>query len=278
MGAAQSMTSTGEKTGDQEGPNPLFEMRISIQFGTLAALRTTYVGLLWGRLRDRYTQGIEESPLPTFFETFGGQPQMGFPQIDFQFGAPIPRIVFQGVDGDMLLHVQQDRLMLNWRRFPSGRDYPGYAAMRHRFATEIAEVQAFLTEEGLGEIQPNQCELTYLNALVLPDEAAVHKRLDRITPLWRDVDVGLPLESAVIQSHYVISSGGAPTGRLHTTFSPAVLTLTGEPNYQLEVVARSRPGGGTVAAAFAALDEAHDLIGRAFKDVTSSFVRASGDL
>ena len=251
-------------------------MRMSIQFGTLAALRTTYVGLLWSRLRDRYTQGTEEPPLPTSFETFGGPPQVGFPQINFQFGEPIPRIVFHAVDGDMLLHIQQDRLMLNWRRYPSGREYPGYEAMRGRFASEVAEVAAFLAEEKLGEIRPNQCELTYVNALLLPGEAAVHKRLDLITPLWQAVDTGIPFEAATIQSHYVISSGGEPTGRLHTTFSPAILTPTGEPNYQLEIVARSRPAGDTVAAAFATFDTAHDLIGRAFKDVTSSTVRALG--
>lgn len=277
MGAAESMiASASDQRGDEPLVSPLIEMRMSLQFATLGSLRTPYIGLLWSKLRDRYFQGIEQPPIPPVFETFGGPPNAGVPQLNIQFNAPVPRIVFEGNDAGMYLHVQQDRLMLVWSRYPTEQPYPGYEAMRDRFASEIRVVQDFLEAENLGEIQPNQCELVYINALLLPGDAAVHEHLDRVTPLWQPIDTGLPFESAHMLNRYIISSGGKPTGRLHTSFSPAVLTATGEPNYQLEIVARCRPEGVAIASAFATFDEAHDLIGRAFKGVTSSTVRASG--
>lgn len=276
MGTAQSMTSAGRQTADEAAPPPVIEMRLSIQFATLPALRTPHIGLLWAGLRERYRQAAEAPPLPATFEMFGGPAGMTIPPIHFQFGAPTLRIVFEGVEGDILLHVQQDRLMLNWRRYPSGSPYPGYAAMRERFATEIRLVEEFLAAESLGAIKPNQCEVAYVNALLLRGDAEVHQHLDSVTPGWRPVDAGLPFEAATLENRYVISTGGEQTGRLYTSFSPAVLTATGEANYQLEIVARCRPEGESVTAALATLDSAHDLIGRAFKGVTSSVVRASG--
>ncbi|MCJ2059874.1 TIGR04255 family protein [Methylobacterium sp. J-048] len=264
------------RTVEGADPSPLIDMAMSIQFAALTSLRTPYVGLLWGNFRDRYRQGTEAPPVPPQFEMFGGPAGIGGPQLTIQLNALVPRIVFEGVDGDILLHVQQDRLILGWRRYPSGRPYPGYETLRDRFMAEVSVVEDFLKTEGLGEIRPNQCELTYVNALLLPGKAAVHERLDSVTPMWRPTDTGLPFDSALLQNRYLIPADGEPTGRLYTTFSPAVLTATGEPNYQLEIVARCRPSSETIASAFAKLDSSHDLIGRAFRSVTSSVVRASG--
>ena len=276
MGAAQSMTPAEGQDADTAVPPPVIEMSLSIQFATLPALRTPHIGLLWAGMRDRYWRTEEAPPLPATFEMFGGPTGMMVPPMHFPFHAPILRIVFEGVEGDILLHVQQDRLMLNWRRYPPNGSYPGYAVMRNRFASEIGVVEEFLAAEGLGTIRPNQCEITYVNALLLRGDAEVHQHLDSVTPGWRPVEIGLPFEAATLENRYVISTGGEQTGRLYTSFSPAVLTATGEANYQLEIVARCRPQGETVASALATLDSAHDLVGRAFNGVTSSVVRAPG--
>ncbi|TXN05926.1 TIGR04255 family protein [Methylobacterium sp. WL64] len=277
MDDARTMTAeVDRRTAEGADLSPLIDMAMSIQFAALTSLRTPYVGLLWGNFRDRYQQGTEAPPVPPQFEMFGGPAGIGGPQFTIQLNALVPRIIFEGVDGDVLLHVQQDRLIMGWRRYPTGRPYPGYVALRDRFMEEVRVVEGFLKAEGLGEIRPNQCELTYVNALLLPGETAIHEHLDSVTPMWRPIDTGLPFDSALLQNRYVISSGSEQTGRLYTTFSPAVLTATGEPNYQLEIVARCRPSGETVDAAFATLDSSHDLIGRAYKSVTSSVVRTSG--
>ncbi|MCG5246841.1 TIGR04255 family protein [Methylorubrum extorquens] len=262
---------------DVSSTSPLLEMRMSVQFASIGGLRTLHLGLLWSQIRTRYPSYIEDGTLVPIFELFGGRPSSGQPQFNIQMGVSVPRIVFFTADQSFSLHVQQDRIMLVWQRFPSESAYPGYSAMRAMFYEEIQTVSGFLAAEGLGHISPNQCELTYVNAITLPGESAVHEHLERVTPVWQQVDVGLPFETASLQNRYLILSGEAPIGRLYTTFSPAFLTATEEPNYQLEIVARAKPESESLQAAFDLLDRSHDIIHCAFDRVTTSLVKPKGE-
>lgn len=257
--------------------SPLLEMTMSMQFASVAGLRTPHLGLLWSQLRERYPTYTDSGPMPPVFELFGGPLGTPQPQFSFQMSLPVPRVSFESASRSFVLHVQQDRIMLTWQRFPAEAPYPGYEEMRAMLVREIEVIAAFLDTEGLGQISPNQCELTYINAITLPGEGAVHEHLERVTPAWNQVDVGLPFETATLQNRYLILSGEAPIGRLYTTFSPAYLAATEQPNYQLELVARARPESESLDSAFALFDRSHDLIRCAFDRVTTSLVRTSGE-
>lgn len=258
--------------------SPLLEMTLSVQFASLASLRTLHLGLLWSRIRERYPTYSDGPAIAPVFEMFGGPFNSSQQHFSFQLmGMPVPRVIFESADHAFLLQMQQDRIMLTWRRFPAEVAYPGYEVMRARLAQEVEEIGAFLQTERLGPIQANQCELTYINAITLPGDGSVHEHLERVTPAWRQVDVGLPFETATLQNRYLILSGETPVGRLYTTFSPAFLAATEEPNYQLEIVARAKPEGESLASAFELLDRSHDIVRRAFDRVTTSLVRAPGE-
>jgi len=75
---------------------------------------------------------------------------------------PSSRIQVRNKSNDGMLQLQNGRLIVNWLGDSQGA-YPRYAAVRERLDTALAQFTAFLAGRGLGEICPNQWEVTYIN-------------------------------------------------------------------------------------------------------------------
>lgn len=61
-----------------------------------------------------------------------------------------------------MLQVQNGRLHFNWLG-ESGGPYARYPGIRTGFEQAVQRFQEFLKQENLGELRPNQWEVTYLN-------------------------------------------------------------------------------------------------------------------
>jgi uncharacterized protein (TIGR04255 family) len=61
------------------------------------------------------------------------------------------------------VQLQKDRFLFNWRRTRPEHKYPRYAFVKERFDALYGRFLEFLTQQNLGEIRPNQFELTYVN-------------------------------------------------------------------------------------------------------------------
>src|ERR1700730_18245 len=169
---------------DFERP-PVNEVILSIQFATLEKMKSAHIGLLWARFRAQYPDVSEQGPINAVFETFGAPPQPG-PHIRFEqfLSPPTPRYWFEKSGTPDLLQVQQNRIIHNWRKHGDEPIYPRYETLRDRFETEVNQFISFLDEEKIGELRPNQCEVTYMNIIELPGSERVHDRLEKITPVW----------------------------------------------------------------------------------------------
>jgi hypothetical protein len=62
--------------------------------------------------------------------------------------------------------------------------YPRYERVREMFAAEVNKLNALFQKEGVGELRPNQCEVTYINTIKLAEGLNPQQHLARITPLW----------------------------------------------------------------------------------------------
>lgn len=60
-----------------------------------------------------------------------------------------------------MVQVQDTRFHYNWVK--KDGEYPSYDGLLPEFKEQWAHFQAFCGEEGLGEIKPNQWEITYVN-------------------------------------------------------------------------------------------------------------------
>jgi uncharacterized protein (TIGR04255 family) len=264
---------------DRSGPDlptfetpPVIEVLLSIQFASIAGFGSIQAGMLWQELREVYPTVSERAPLEPVFETFGERPPSSVPlRFEALLTPPMPRFWFETSDREHLVQVQQDRLVHNWRRI-EGRPYPRYEAIRTRFHQEMGRITAFLAREKLSAPLPNQCEVTYINIITLPDGANPHVALERITSLWggweHDDTLG-PIETADLKFFYLMRADGHPIGRVHVTFRPVWLLTDSSPAIQLEITARGKPRDASLESAFRLLDAERQEIVRTFKHVTT---------
>ena len=139
-------------------------MSLGVQFGTLNTFKTVHAGMLWDVYRKRYPKYQEQAPLPTTFETFGStQGDVGAVQLQFMTQPPLPRIWFLNATETELIQFQQDRFVHNWRKVGEGEKYPRYEKIRGKFIKDLGKLRRFLKAQNLGQIDPNQCEVTYVN-------------------------------------------------------------------------------------------------------------------
>jgi uncharacterized protein (TIGR04255 family) len=255
---------------------PVTEVVLSIQFSSIPGFGTVHIGLLWQEFRGVYPKVSEQPPLVAVFETFGAI-ALTKPQIRFEMvPAPMSRFWFEPQDGVHLLQVQQDRVIHNWRK-QDDEPYPRYEPIRAKFVDEIKTILAFLEREGLGSIQPNQCEVTYTNVIVLPDGTNPHDHMECITPLWgvwRAESELAPIENAGLNVRYLLRSEDIPVGRVYVDFQPVFVSQDAKPAIKLEITARGKPQDSSVEGAFRLLDAERRAVVRTFARVTTEEMHA----
>jgi uncharacterized protein (TIGR04255 family) len=253
---------------------PLNELVLSIQFGVLP-FRNIHAGLLWQRFIDSYPRVEEQPPIEPVFETFGA-PQARAPQLSFELlPAPPVRYWFVSADGNELLQVQRDRLIHNWRRQKPEDRYPSYEPLRAKFEAEIAAAEEFFSEQGLGKISCNQCEVGYINLIMLDDGDPNNRLSEIFTIVAEEYSDGylrkLKMERGRFDLSYMVpnESGNEPIGRLHIAIHPVVHRPDNRPAIQLNVTARGKPVDETVGSALSWLDMGREAGVRGFTSVTT---------
>jgi uncharacterized protein (TIGR04255 family) len=253
---------------------PIEEVVLSIQFASLTRLRGPQIGLFWKGIRTKYPDVTEHPPISAAFETFGTPPAQVLPTIQFSPTPPTSRFWFDKGGGPDLLQIQQDRIIHNWRKREKDQIYPRYESVRRQFKSEVAMFSKFLVAEQLGELRPNQCEVTYINTIDFPEGLDPQSRLQEITPLWStrlDADILGEFENALVQAQFLFRSGHdvEPIGRIYVNFQPAVRQTDLTPVVRLEITARAKPRGETIDDGFELLDEERSAVVRTFAAVTT---------
>jgi uncharacterized protein (TIGR04255 family) len=259
---------------DFEDP-PLVEVALSVQFSELRAYRTVHAGILWAqKLREAYPKFAEHPPLNPTFEAFGpkspAESRFEFKQLA---GPPVPRLWFLNADESELIQFQADRLVHNWRKTGLAGDYPRYESLKDRFFEELDDINRFFQDENIGKIEPNQCEVTYVNAIRLEDGTDIRLQPEIALRNWCAVELGdadpvatLPqIENATFSVRYVIQSNGEPIGRLHVSAQPA----DGKPALRLDLTARGAPSDPSFAAVASFLDQGREAVVRGFTALTT---------
>ena len=258
---------------DFENP-PLIEVVLSVQFSELRNYRTVHAGLLWHKFRQAYPKFAEHPPLNPTFEAFGAhspaQPRFELRQL---VGPPVPRLWLINSMDTELIQFQTDRFIHNWRK-TNDADYPRYEILRARFFERLRELDSFVQNEGIGKIEPNQCEVTYVNMIRLDDETDIRVRPEVALRVWSAVDLDdsdpfarLPLmENAGFSIRYVMKSAeDVPLGRLIVAAQPA-----GEqPELRLDLTARGAPSESSLDAVAKFFDQGREAIVRGFTALTT---------
>lgn len=245
---------------------PVIEVVCGLQFKPLNILMA-HLGLLFQRYQPDYTQVAEAAPLAPVIEQFIDPPGSSVSLADLP---RVPRTWFIHRDETGIVQVQRDRFLHNWKKVRPADDYPRYERVIGLFRNRLQTFTDFLREMDLGDPQPVQYEMTYVNHVVqgegwtstddvgdvFPDFAK-QRQPDRFLPPielcnWRTT-FGLPEKQ----------------GRLHATIRTATRSTDQKLVFVFELTARGFPPVGTEAAMWQWFDLAHEWIVRGFTDMTS---------
>ena len=278
MGTSKVLSARPVDLPEFDNP-PVAEVVLSVQFSELRGYRTVHAGLLWEQcFRESYPTFSEHRPLDSVFETFGprdvGRPSVQLLQVP---GPPLPRLWFLNSDGSELVQVQSDRFIHNWRKSGQGAQYPRYEAISVKFFDELQRVEEFFDQQKVGKIEPNQCEVTYVNYITV-DDGDIRKMPERALRIFSAVpsnasDPGVltpSFEDARIFARYVMDGeDGSPIGRLTVTAQPALFENE-IPILRLDLTARGAPSAPTPDAVSDFFDAGRLAIVRAFTALTTA--------
>ena len=265
------MNATNQAIPKFDNP-PAIELAVGLQFDTLAELAVTHLGVIWSAYRDRYPQTEHHPPLPFISEIFPGKVTQ--PMVRFEPGLPVPRCWFLNEMGTRLVQIQQDWFFVNWRRLDTDEPYPSYDTMKGTFREELATFQRILTDERIGELVPNLCEVTYVNHIPVGEGWEGVGELNRVVALWNgqasDEFLDEP-EDLDFNVRYAMRDepGGDPVGRLYVKVNPAVRRRDSKNLYVLNITARARPETKDPEGTVRCLDKCHEWAVRGFTSITT---------
>lgn len=259
---------------------PVAEVALAVYFAPPLQLQSAQIGRLWELWRDRYPVSQDQPPMPPV-------PMESFPatlvQMPFHLigGYPGPRVWFTSRDGDRLLQIQADRLVLNWRRTKSDDKYPHYKKLRPAFVNELELFLEHLIKEGIGPVTFAQAEVTYINPIPssLLGSPPNHSLL--VAPWsggFSDDFLPVPEDFRLSLRFPILNpTDGAAVGRLYVEGNSALHRNVGETGqnevFMLQLFARGRPLSEGMEGALAFLDLGHDYVVNGFVSLTTEEIR-----
>lgn len=254
---------------------PVAEVTISVQFEPLAGLHAAHIGRLWDVWAGRYPQHEEHdalAPMPDERQDGARRPALVLTLTD---ETPLPRTWFLDEAGEHVVQIQRDRFVLNWRR--QDEHYPHYAELLPRFREDFETFTSFAADQGLGRVEPNRCQITYLNPIPLEGERSCPDGLRGLLAGWSGAHSEPPTLAggdASVQVRYPIVVEGAPIGLLFVSAGAAVRADNDQPVLLLELTARGRATGPSLDDIATFLDHGHDAIVTMFAAVTTPEMHA----
>ncbi len=272
--------STNEDLPSFERP-PVIEVLASVQFDPPSGFNAVHFGLLWNRFRGEFPNVEQKPPLPQVVERLGVVSQLQQLQVEFSTEPPLPRLWFISRSGDELIQVQSDRFIRNWRAVPQlWNPYPRYRnCIRPRAEADYAAFVSLLEGEGLRTVEPNQCELTYINHIVPNEYWSSHSDLAAVVRCLPAEFCGLldyPTEAINMASAHLLNDDtGQFLGRLHITVQsafrePQKVDEKQLPVFVLTFTARGQPTAKGIAGVMGFLDIGHRAIVKSFDQVTTA--------
>lgn len=252
---------------------PVIELVLGAQFSPLTKLTSGHFGLLWKELGGEWTEPSDAPPLEEQFELFD-RPHWGRAGgLELRLGAVrLPaRFMLEHRDKSRLLQVQATRFHMNWRK--RGGAYPSYRRLITEFEEMYDRFGTFIRSAGLGTLEVNQWELTYVDAF--PQGEYWNTPADWSTFLpglfgtLRAAD-GLVLESRVAEWSYEIPP---KQGRLHVAAKPGRVGDGEQAALLIETTARGPVGKGGSPSLRSGLDLGHEAAVGTFLAVTSDDVK-----
>jgi uncharacterized protein (TIGR04255 family) len=161
---------------------PVIEVAVGVHFLQLPGLNTVeLVRLVDDLWRTRYPRTIEQ-PLSPPLPQPGTGPMLA---LQLQAGSLPIRLWSLTDDQSILVQVQQDRVLLNWRKIKEDDPYPRYRTLRGDFAEVWQEFSNHVNEHDYyGVLQPNVAEVSFFNRVPMSAATEIPSYVRALNPGW----------------------------------------------------------------------------------------------
>jgi len=254
---------------------PLNEVFFGVQYEPIQAFDITTYGSLWENFKEHFPVVENHAPIDPSFEKTGARKQpiseLSRIRLESFNSAALPRAWFISMDERELVQIQPDRFIRNWRQRSVDDEYPRYEQhIRSQFLNNLETLSSFYQNNGMGELKPNQCEVSYINHI---GADIAHDHLSDVFLGWsNDYDLSgiADIESAQINIKHIINDdNGQFVGRLHVNVQPAFTVNGDKPIFVVELTLRGRPLGEGLDGVMKFMDMGREKIVRAFTKMTT---------
>lgn len=248
---------------------PVNEVVCGVLFKPLEGLRIPHFGLFWDQWRADYPTCQEVAPIIPMIERFGEAETDIQPPNEI----PLPRVWLVKSDETGIVQIQRDRFLHNWKKGKPSDAYPRYKTVIERFKVLLDSFESFVGRERLGQIEPLQYEMTYVNQITAGEG---WERLADLPNVFRDYcwqreQRFLPeLEHINLRKTFALPDG---KGRVHVSIRDGKRREDMKPVILFEFTVRGFPGDVSPDAMWAWFNLAHDWIVRGFTDLTTEAVQ-----
>ena len=167
---------------------PIIELALSLNFVPVTGLTVRDMVAVY---EDGFAQDY-----PTFQQVqrvdamVVGPPKTPVTNIQMMTGLEMPRLWFVSSDTKDLVQLQDDRIVLNWRRLgpqEGAHEYPGYEVSRHKFRRCFETAWEALNKRGINGPTLVSGELAYINLIPLAVESRT-RRIAEVLAFYRQSD------------------------------------------------------------------------------------------
>ncbi len=162
--------------------SPVTEVALGVQFEPLLGLDSIEIGRLSASFSEEFPTHLEQPPLPHVVSVDLSIPaniQIGLIQQPRRYW-------FLSHMTDMLLQLQNDRVILNWRKVNDDLVYPRYNALKKLFEGKFNVIDQFVSSKGLGKIKIDMVDLEYTNLIETNSNGPI--QLEKIVHFWKSFD------------------------------------------------------------------------------------------
>ena len=254
------MNTIGQSTIKYENP-PINEIVCGILFDSITELRSGHLGILWQKFRPDFS-GVEDQNLLGLVSE---------DDLNNRGILPLPRVWFVHEDKNELIQVQFNRFLHNWRKIQPDDKYPGYETVIENFEKYLSRFQEFLAEEKLGNLVPNQYEITYIDHIWENEGWETIGDLEKVFPDFISLKVPNILSTDIQEINWqMVSDLPNDLGQLKLSIRNARRISDGRRLLRIEFTVLSNQADKPMRDWF---DLAHDVIINLFSNLISDEIQ-----
>ncbi len=239
---------------------PVSEVVCGISFAKIEKFKSHHIGLFWQKIKDEF-------PLVEHALRLEDKP----PHLDLK--EYLPRVWFVRSEQNRLIQLQDDKFYFNWRRMQEDEAYPRYKTIIKDFKKNLSVFEKFLEEEGLGPVNPERCELSYINHIL---KGEGWESVSDLTNIFRDLcwnteDRFLPPPVSVGgQAVFQLPNN---KGRLELGLQQVMRRTDKRPMFVLHNIATGLGEDKNMTAVWEWFEVAHEWIVFGFTDLTKEGIQ-----